>query len=309
MTDFGTGKTWSVQHKFEASHLDSVWATCFSPHYLLSGSIDGTLKVREKGNYSVVGTTVPHKMGITSIASTSTGDTAIVCYADAVIKSYNLMNIENGIVSETNVLNPGLLEAWTVCISPTDDALAYGNHKGIVNICSLDGNHTNLCKFETNKFVLNLAFSNSVDIAPKLAISSIDGKISILDISSQKIETALSHHNLPVRSLCFSPDSSLLYSASDDRHVSVYDLVSGQIVNSFSHSGMCLSVDASPDHRHFAVGCSDCKVAFWDLGMQKCVQTFDGHTDHVWSVKFDQNDPAGNRVASAGEDAMLHIFG
>jgi WD40 repeat protein len=51
----------------------------------------------------------------------------------------------------------------------------------------------------------------------------------------------------------FSPNSDLIYTASDDRHVSVYDLKSGKLVNSFSHAGMALTVDASPDSRHFVV--------------------------------------------------------
>ena len=48
---------------------------------------------------------------------------------------------------------------------------------------------------------------------------------------------------MPIRSIQFSPDSDLLYLASDDKTVSVYDLASGELVNSFPHAGMTFSLD------------------------------------------------------------------
>jgi WD40 repeat protein len=100
----------------------------------------------------------------------------------------------------------------------------------------------------------------------------------------------------------FSPNSDLIYTASDDRHVSVYDLKSGKLVNSFSHAGMALTVDASPDSRHFVVGSSDCSVSLWDLGMQKRVHHYKSHNAQVWGVRFDKGHQWPSDGAMEEED-------
>ena len=79
-------------------------------------------------------------------------------------------------------------------------------------------------------------------------------------------------------------------------------------MNSFSHAGMALSVDASPDHRRFVVGCGDYSVCLWDLGMQRRERRYTAHTDQVWAARFDPSDALGSRFASAGDDAMIQIF-
>jgi WD40 repeat protein len=73
----------------------------------------------------------------------------------------------------------------------------------------------------------------------------------------------------------------------------VYDTISGTLINSFAHPGMALNVDASPDHRHFAVGCADHNVMLWDMGMQRHIQSFDQHSDSVWCVGYDKQDSTG----------------
>jgi WD repeat-containing protein 61 len=141
-----------------------------------------------------------------------------------------------------------------------------------------------------------------------LACAGIDGVVNIFDMNTQQILHKLEAHALPIRSIAFSPEDDLLYTASDDRHANVYDVRSGALVGSFSHSGMAYSVDTSPDFRHFAVGCADYTVSVWDLGMQRRVQKFDTHTDQVWGVSYDKSDHSGRRFASVGDDATIQIY-
>ena len=95
-------------------------------------------------------------------------------------------------------------------------------------------------------------------------------------------------HAMPVRSLCFSPDSQLLVTASDDKEIKIYDvyvnvtlhhipnmtlcivsILSLSLSLSLSvlcsqhanlagtlsgHSSWVLSVAFSPDNQHFATG-------------------------------------------------------
>jgi WD repeat-containing protein 61 len=209
-------------------------------------------------------------------------------------------------MKEVSSISPGLLDAWNVCLSPTDDVLVSGTHRGTVNVWSMEGEHEIVARLETrnNKFILSTMFSCDL----KLATGGIDGFVNIFDIKTQQIVQKIEAHALPIRSVAFSPDGNLLYTASDDRHVSVYDTTSGTLVNSFSQSGMAMSVDTSPDHRHFVVGCADHNVTLWDLGMQRYVQNFDNHTDQVWCVGYDKTDGGSARFGSVGDDALLQTY-
>lgn len=287
-------------NKIEAAHNDGIWAVHWSHGNVLTGSLDGTIKCRDK-DLIEIGSSSAQKIGVTSVIATSDGNTAVACYQDAVIRFFN---IQNG-MEEIAVLDPGLLEAWTVCLSPHDDVLVSGTQSGAVNIWSMSEGHEKVTTLQTNnKFILSTAFSSDL----KLATSGLDGFVNVFDINTQQIIHKVEAHALPSRSVAFSPDGNLIYSASDDRHICVYDAVSGAVVNTFSHSGMCLSVDSSSDYRHFAVGCANHSVAVWDLGMQRCIHTFDSHADQVWGVKFDDTDTTGKRFASVGDDSLLQIY-
>ena len=270
--------------KVETAHDECIWAVTWSGGDVITGALDGTVKLWGKDLHHI-GTSTKQKVGVNSICAVRDGSTAIACYQDAVIRFFNLVDMK-----EVSQIDPGLLEAWTVCLSPSDDVLVSGTHRGSVNVWSMQEGHEKVASLETNnKFILCTAFNKEL----KLATAGIDGFVNIFDINTQQILHKVEAHALPIRSVVFSPDGNLFYTASDDRYVSVYDTISGTLVNSFAHAGMALSVDASPDHRHFAVGCADQNVVLWDMGMQRQVQSFDQHTDQVWNISYDKSDSKG----------------
>lgn len=57
-----------------------------------------------------------------------------------------------------------------------------------------------------------------------IATGAIDGIINIFDVSAGKVAQTLEGHAMSVRSLCFSPDSQMLLTASDDGHMKLYDV-------------------------------------------------------------------------------------
>ena len=52
----------------------------------------------------------------------------------------------------------------------------------------------------------------------------MDGIINVFDVESGALLHTLEGHAMPVRSLCFSPDSHLLLTASDDREMKIYEV-------------------------------------------------------------------------------------
>lgn len=266
---------------------------------ILTGSLDGTVKLWTK-QPSLQSSSTARNIGVTSVVATSDASLAIASYQDGFIRFLRMPDLQ-----EVSNIDAGLLEAWTVCLSPNDDVLVSGTHRGAVNIWSMHEGHDKVGCLEThNKFILDTAFSFDL----KLATAGVDGFVNVFDMKTQQIVHKIEAHALATRSICFSPDGNLIYTASDDKHVSIYDMISGSVVNTFSQTGMAFSVDTSPDHRHFAVACADHSVSVWDLGMQRKIHSYEQHTDQVWCVSFNQEDSLGNKFASVGDDSLLQLY-
>lgn len=141
----------------------------------------------------------------------------------------------------------------------------------------------------------------------------MDGTLSIFDVARAKFIHHLEGHHMPVRSLAYSPyDSRLLFSASDDANVHMYDAEGGSLVEAMSgHASWVLCVDVSPDGAAIATGSSDKTVRLWDLSMRAAVQTMTNHTDQVWGVAFRPpggSDVRGGRLASVSDDKSISLY-
>ena len=52
----------------------------------------------------------------------------------------------------------------------------------------------------------------------------MDGIINVFDLASGALVHTLEGHAMPVKALCFSPDSQLLVTGSDDKDMKIYDV-------------------------------------------------------------------------------------
>lgn len=296
-----------VVKKIDAAHSDGVWAAAWSQGDIVTGSVDGSVKLwdfqpNDEGNreLSCKFTSKPSKAGVVSIAAVQDGSTAAVSYQDSTIRLFDLIERK-----ESALIQPGFSEAWAVCLSPGDDVLASGNSRGAINIWSMQEGHERVASFETNnKFIMSTCFS----IDGKLASGGVDGVVNVFDMSTQSVVQKIEAHAMPIRTIAFSPDGDLLYSVSEDRHAHVYDMRSGSLIKGFSHPNMVLSVSASPDERHFVTGCGDASVYYWDLGLQRLERSMRTHRDMVWGVACNPSDTSGRQFVSVGDDGALRIY-
>lgn len=299
-------KTAKSSFKIENAQQDDIWALKWTSNgELLSGSLNGSVKKwgwqKDKAD-RVLGavlhsTSMEGNLGVKSIDTSVDGSITVVVYQDGEVRILETSNLK-----EISSFQAGLLRASNACISSNATFLVCGTHSGSIEVKSLSGETRNVVETNT-KYITNCCLHNDT----RVAAVGIDGYLNIVDISSNQLVHQIEAHALPARGVSFSHDGNILFTASDDRHVSVYDTRDGSLINSFSQPGMAYSVDVAPDRRHFITGCSDHSVNFWDLGMQRCVQSFNIHRDQVWSVQFDKSG-LSSRFASGSQDGMIQFY-
>ena len=81
-------------------------------------------------------------------------------------------------------------------------------------------------------------------------------------------------------SLSFSPDGSKLASGGADGFVKVWDVTSGECLQTLEgHSAWMSSVAFAAEGSKVALGSNDNTVKLWDVASGECLQTLEGHSD------------------------------
>ena len=105
--------------------------------------------------------------------------------------------------------------------------------------------------------------------------------------------------------LCISNDGKKFASGSDDDTVKVWDMTSGECLQTLGHSSIVLSVTFSPDGTKVASGCMEGTVNLWDVTTGTLLHNLEGHSSDVRSVSF---SPDGTKVASGSLDKTIKIW-
>lgn len=108
----------------------------------------------------------------------------------------------------------------------------------------------------------------------------------------------LSTLHIGPNSLAWSPDSR--YLAADHQ---VWDVTTNRLQHSYGTQSQ--AVDWSPDGKYLATGGKDMLVSIWDTRSGKLVQTYQGHSAPINTLRW---SPNGAFIASASDDQTVRIF-
>lgn len=205
--------------------------------------------------------------------------------------------------------------SWSISLNPKNETYASCGRSGNVFIRSAQqGNFgERLSALSSGRHKFGMHCSHSPD-GRRIAMSSETGQIYVFDLETSSLSTTFTSHAMSVRSLAWSPDCSLLLSASEDKRLALHDVrvAPGGTVASFTgHSSWVLSVDISPDGRLGLSGSADKTIKVWDIAARAAVSTVQD-TGEVWSVSWRPKPPALGSVGAfvtGGEDGLVRWWG
>ena len=178
-----------------------------------------------------------HDLGVVSVSASADGHTAVSSSMDGHLRQFDLVHL-----TEKAKIEAGPVEIWQVSVHPTRSQIcATGSHSGNVNVWNFDtGARVDTAKPGT-KFTMAVAYSPN---GKYLASAHHDGSVNLVDAETNKpISKMPAAHARSVRNICFSPDSRTLMCASEDMHISQFEVESAAHIASLSgHTSWVTSV-------------------------------------------------------------------
>jgi len=191
---------------------------------------------------------------------------------------------------------------WVNCLSiNTEAALRLGayNHRG--QRPSTDEERLEEAKKKINE-VLKLS------LGQELLVSGSDDFTLFLwkPTCDKKPIIRMSGHQQPINHLMFSPDGSLIASASFDKSIRLWNGTTGKFICAFrGHVQAVYQCCWSADSRLLCSASKDSTIKVWDVKKKIMSTELPGHADEVFAVDW---SPDGSRVVSGGKDRMLKLW-
>lgn len=139
------------------------------------------------------------------------------------------------------------------------------------------------------------------------ASCGVEGQIKLWTLSGQRLIGRIGEPEQPgLNSLAFSKDGQTLCAAGDDGRVTVWDVVTRQLLYSLGpFEGEIWPVACSPTQDVFAAGGEDDKIRIWELATGRLLHTLEDHENNVTSLRFSTD---GETLVSTSHDRTIRLW-
>ena len=150
-----------------------------------------------------------------------------------------------------------------------------------------------------------LLFSPDSQILALAIVEDYDTTIHLRDVTTGYTVGTLTGLTGRVDGLAFSPDGKTLAASSYDKTVKIWNVKTGQELQTLSFPDAAFGIAFSPDGKLLAVGIRNGPVQLLEPDSGIIFRTFTGHTDLVNSVVF---FPDGKKIAAGSSDGTIILW-
>ncbi|MGD8776364.1 MAG: caspase family protein [Syntrophobacterales bacterium] len=301
------GESGPTRQKMEAvvqiGHLDEVFSGAISAdgRYLLSGSLDTTMKLWEISTGREIRTFKGHPESVNSVAFSPDGQFALSGSGKAV----RLWDVFTGRSIRTFAGHPDTVKS--VSFSP-DGRLVLVGCGLTVKLWDISTGQD--VKTYTKRKYKRPEMYSPVSFSPDgrhiASSGGWDYTVRLRNISSHFGHVTFHGHSGLVTSVAFSSNGRFLLSGSMDRTVRLWDISTGNEMRTFKgHTGPVNCVAFSPDGQFALSGGEDGTLKIWDISITDGGKTIEGHNEAVRFVAF---APDGRLMVSGSEDKVIKLW-
>ncbi|MBZ0279545.1 MAG: TIR domain-containing protein [Anaerolineae bacterium] len=313
-------KTGAILRRFEGGHTSAVYSVAFSPdgQTIVSGSLDETIILWDVNSGEILQRFVGHNNEIRRVEFSPDGKT--IAAAGGFVSGVVWWDVAAGNILQRFEEHTDFVES--LAFSPDGKTIASASRDGTVILWDLYPGDI-LRRFEGHKWpIVSADFSPdghtvvSASCAETTSNQCIRTQFILWDVATGSILRRFEGHTANVSNVDFSPDGSIIASASEDHSVILWNAATGDILRRFEeHSNPVDYVLFSPDGQHIVSAsctesnaesnCTQAGMLLWEVDTGEIISRFEEHTSYINSIVF---SPDGNLLLSGSSDKTLILW-